>query len=163
LWESLCYSRGRHGEPRWDGVMIRLSGTFSARLGAFSEVRALLQEFGLRAGLCRDDALRLTLIVEELFTNTVHHGHGGDCDAPVDVILGAQAGHVELTYQDTAPQYDPLAAARHGDVFSPLELRPVGGLGMLLTLALSSAARYSYVDGRNRVDLTLARGASGDT
>jgi anti-sigma regulatory factor (Ser/Thr protein kinase) len=56
--------------------MIRLSGTFSARLGAFSEVRALLHEFGLRAGLCRDDALRLTLIVEELFTNTVHHGHG---------------------------------------------------------------------------------------
>jgi hypothetical protein len=45
---------------------------------------------------------------------------------------------------------------------SPLERRPVGGLGMVLTLALSSAARYSYVDGRNRVDLTLARSASGD-
>ena len=83
--------------------MTRLSGTFAARLTAFGEVEALLQEFALRVGLRHEDSMRLLLIVEELFTNTVRHGHGGDCDAPVDVTLGAAAAHVELAYEDTAP------------------------------------------------------------
>jgi serine/threonine-protein kinase RsbW len=140
--------------------VMRLSRTFAARLSAFSEVEALLREFALDAGLCHEDSMRLLLIVEELFTNTVRHGHGGDCDAPVDVTLGAAAAHLELAYEDTAPQYDPLEAARQADVSSPLEQRPVGGLGMLLTVAMSSAARYVYVNGRNRVELTLLRSAT---
>jgi len=101
--------------------VMRLSRTFAARLSAFSEVEALLREFALDAGLCHEDSMRLLLIVEELFTNTVRHGHGGDCDAPVDVTLGAAAAHLELAYEDTAPQYDPLEAARQADVSSPLE------------------------------------------
>jgi anti-sigma regulatory factor (Ser/Thr protein kinase) len=139
----------------------RLSRTFVARLSAFSEVEALLQQFARDAALCHEDSMRLLLIVEELFTNTVRHGHGGDCDAPVGVTLAAAAAHVELAYEDTAPPYDPLEAARQADISSPLEQRPVGGLGMLLTVAMSSAARYVYVDGRNRVELTLVRSETG--
>jgi anti-sigma regulatory factor (Ser/Thr protein kinase) len=142
--------------------MTRVSRTFPARLSAFSEVVALLEEFGLNAGLGREDAMRLLLIVEELFTNTVRHGHGGDSDAPVDVTLSTAAAHVQLTYEDTAPQYDPLAAARHADISSPLEHRPVGGLGMLLTVTMSSDARYVHVNGRNRVELTLVRSVTPD-
>ena len=88
--------------------MTRLSRTFAARLTAFGEVEALLQEFALRVGLRHEDSMRLLLIVEELFTNTVRHGHGGDCDAPIGVTLGAAAAHVELAYEDTAPPFDPI-------------------------------------------------------
>ena len=135
--------------------MTRLAGTFPARLPAFSEIKRLLEEFALSAALAREDCLRLTLIVEELFTNTVGHGHGGDSDATVEVTLEVRSGQIELTYQDSAPPYDPLTAARHADTTSPLEQRPVGGLGMLLTVALCREARYIYVHGRNRVELTL--------
>ena len=140
--------------------MTRTSGSFAARLCAFADIRSLLEEFGRSAELGPEDCLRLTLIVEELFTNTVRHGHGGDCDAPVDVTLAAEATQVALTYQDSAPQYDPLAAARRADLSLPLETRAVGGLGMLLTVAMSLQASYSYVDGRNRVELRLARARS---
>jgi anti-sigma regulatory factor (Ser/Thr protein kinase) len=141
--------------------VTRISGSFAARLCTFADIRSLLEEFGRSAALDTEDCLRLTLIVEELFTNTVRHGHGGDCDAPVDVTLTAETTQVVLTYQDSAPQYDPLTAARRADLSSPLETRAVGGLGMLLTVAMSLQATYSYVEGRNRVELTLRRSRSG--
>jgi len=142
--------------------MIRLSGEFPARLGAYREIEALLQDFAARARLQRDDGLRLNLIVEELFTNTVRHGHGGDSDATVSLTLETAGASVALVYQDSARPYNPLSAAYRADTASPLEQRPVGGLGMLLTVSLCRDARYSYVEGRNRVELTLPRTRAGD-
>lgn len=142
--------------------MTRASGRFAARLCAFADIRSLLEGFGGDAGLDSADCLRMTLIVEELFTNTVRHGHGGDCDAPVDVTLAADMTEIALTYQDCAPPYDSLAAALRADLASPLETRTVGGLGMLLTVTMSAHASYSYVEGCNRVEIRLRRKPDGE-
>ena len=101
--------------------------------------------------------------MEELFTNTVLHGHGGDSDALVEVTLEIAEERIVLTYQDSAKAYNPLAAAQKADTALPLEQRRVGGLGMLLTVTLCQEARYSYVEGRNRVELMLARSEAGKT
>ena len=42
---------------------------------------------GRDAEFARDDALGLRLVLEELLTNAVHYGHGGDGDQRVDVVL----------------------------------------------------------------------------
>ena len=57
--------------------VTRLNRTFPAQLRAFVQVKSLIDEFGDAAGLGREDRHKLTLIVEELFTNTVTHGHRG--------------------------------------------------------------------------------------
>ncbi|MGH2651536.1 MAG: ATP-binding protein, partial [Actinomycetota bacterium] len=72
--------------------------SFPARLDLLPSVAAYLEETCTAAGLVRDDCLRLTLLVEELFTNTVQHGHGGDTDAPVSLSVEVGAGEVALTY-----------------------------------------------------------------
>jgi len=132
-----------------------LSRTFPAQLRAFEKVKLLIDEFGDAAGLGREDRHKLTLIVEELFTNTVTHGHRGDSDAPVQISLEDTAAGVRLTYEDSAPQYDPLAASRRTDIESTINERRVGGLGVLLTIGLTNAADYRYVEGHNRISLTL--------
>ena len=136
--------------------MKRLSRTFPAQLRAFEQVKALIDEFGEAAGLGSEDRHKLTLIVEELFTNTVTHGHRGNSNAPVQVTLEDTAGGVRLTYEDSAPQYDPLAASRRTDIESTINERRVGGLGVFLTIGLTDGADYSYVEGRNRISFTLA-------
>jgi len=133
----------------------RLSRTFPARLSAFEQVKSLIDEFGEAAGLSREDRHKLTLIVEELFTNTVTHGHRGDSNAPVQISLEDTAAGVELTYEDSAPQYDPVAASRRTDIESTINERRVGGLGVFLTIGLTNAADYRFVEGRNRISLTL--------
>ena len=135
--------------------MKRLSRTFPARLSAFEQVKSLIDEFGEAAGLGREDRHKLTLIVEELFTNTVTHGHHGDSDALVQVTLEVTDAGVELIYEDSAPQYDPVAASRRTDIESTINERRVGGLGVYLTIGLTNGAVYRFVEGRNRISLTL--------
>jgi len=132
-----------------------LSRTFPAQLRAFEQVKALIDEFGDATRLGREDRHKLTLIVEELFTNTVTHGHRGDSNAPVQISLEETAAGVQLTYEDSAPPYDPLAASRRTDIESTINERRVGGLGVFLTIGLTNGANYRFVEGRNRISLTL--------
>ena len=123
-----------------------------------AETAAFVEAFCARHGVGRDDGLRLTLIVEELFTNTVVHGHGGDCDAPVDVTLSKHVDAVAVLYEDTAPAHDPTSAlaSPRPDPTADVETRAVGGLGVHLIGQLVRRARYEYADGRNRLWLDLA-------
>ena len=133
--------------------------TFPARMAMLAETATFVETFCARAGVSRDDALRLTLIVEELFTNTVAHGHGGDCDAPVAVALAAREDALLLYFEDCAPAFDPgpRMAAGPAALEAPLEARPVGGLGMHLVARLAHHVRYAYEDGRNRLWIELRR------
>ena len=136
--------------------MYRLNRVFPARLRAFELVKALIDEFGAAAELSRENRNKLTLIVEELFTNTVNHGHRGDSDAPVFITFEEDEGDVQLIYEDSAPQFDPLAAGNRTDIDSTIKERKVGGLGIFITIGLTEKADYSYVEGRNRICLRLA-------
>jgi len=127
----------------------------------------LADVIGFVEGLCRQhgighaDLLRLTLVVEELFTNTVEHGYGGDCDAPVRLELSATATEVTLLYEDAAPPFDALVhlAQQPPSVDMPLATRPIGGLGLHLVEQIAASARYAREDGRNRLWIVLRRAA----
>ena len=136
--------------------MHRLNRVFPARLRAFDQVKALIDEFGTAAELGPEDRHKLTIIVEELFTNTVNHGHGGDSDAPVFITFEEAQGDVQLIYEDSAPQFDPLAAGHRADIDPRIKERRIGGLGIFITISLADKADYSYVEGRNRLCLKLA-------
>ena len=133
--------------------------TWPARMARLPEATAFVESFCESHGLARADALRLTLVVEELFTNTVAHGHGGDCDAPVRIALDATPGHVDLSYEDTAPPFDPVAhlADAASELDAAAEQRPIGRVGIALVLRMASDARYVREDGRNRLHLRIAR------
>jgi len=133
---------------------------FAARLGVLPATAAFVADYCERHGIARDDALRLTLIVEELFTNSVTHGYGGDSDAPVELELAAGAGDVLLVYGDAAPPYDPLARPPVAalELEAPVEARRVGGLGLHLVARLAPGARYAREDDRNRLWLSLRCG-----
>jgi len=106
-------------------------------------------------GVPRKACLRLTLLVEELFTNTVVHGHGADTEAPVDLTFAIQPGSIALTYEDTARAYDPFARVRVPDDSLGVEERPVGGLGVALVAAIAERVEYARVAGKNRISLVI--------
>ncbi len=134
--------------------MRRLNRVVHARLSAFEQIKTLIDEFCTMALLGTEDRHKLTLIVEELFTNTVTHGHKGDCDEPVLITLEEFGADVVLLYEDTAPPFNPLTAGKNTDVNAMVTARRIGGLGAFLTIQLTHRAEYSFVDGRNRIQLT---------
>jgi serine/threonine-protein kinase RsbW len=121
---------------------------FPARFSELETMRLFLEAFCADAAIARTSCLRLNLVLEELFTNTVRHGHGGDCDAPVWVSLSGRERRVSVTYEDTAPPFNPYAR-----LVEP-GLKP-GGLGVLLTKELSASRDYAYLFGRNCIRLAL--------
>jgi len=129
---------------------------FPARFTALRGTAAFARAFCERNGIDRNDALRLTLVIEELFTNSIEHGHRAECDAPIRVELAMQEGAVTLFYEDSAPRFDPLAEASASPTpIHPSADGPIGGLGVHLVRELASSARYAYEDGCNRLWLTL--------
>ena len=63
--------------------------------------------FAALKGLSERDLLRLQLVIEELFTNTIMHGYGKECDEPIEIALRAAPGQVTVQYEDAAGPYDP--------------------------------------------------------
>lgn len=136
--------------------------TVRARMECLTEAIDFVESFCAAHGVDRADELRLALIVEELFTNTVMHGHAGASDAPVRIGLQARASELDLTYEDTAPPFDPIehVARSPVDLESTVPDRSVGHLGIALVLGMAVRAAYDRVDGRNRLRLTLQRQAA---
>ena len=133
----------------------RHSRVFPARRDVLPEVGAFLGEVCGAAGLGRETCLRLTLLVEELFTNTVIHGHGADSEEPVRLECEVAAGRIALVYEDTGPAHNPFARIIAPDDTTEVEDRPVGGLGVLLVSSMAQQVEYGRVGDRNRISLVI--------
>ena len=132
---------------------------FQARSAQLALATGFVAEFCERQGVAPGDALRLTLIVEELFANTLMHGHRGDNDSPVHVELAADPMRLALRFADRAPPFDPLQYLAnlplHRD--QAIEEREPGGLGLPLVAQMCERFDYIHIDGFNRLSLVLRR------
>ena len=119
-------------------------------------MQRFLEEFCAELELPRAAYLRLNLVLEELFTNTVRHGHRGDCDAPVWIAVSRSGDRLSVLYEDKAPPFNPYARLTEPVVDTTVSMRKIGGLGVLLTEGLAASRDDAYLFGRNRGRLTLA-------
>lgn len=129
---------------------------FLARLDQLRPLQLFLEGFCAESRLPRAAYLRLNLVLEELFTNTVRHGHRGDCDAPVWIAVSRSGDTLSVLYEDKAPPFNPYARLTEPVVDTTVSMRKIGGLGVLLTKELAASRDYAYLFGRNRIRLTLA-------
>ena len=87
-------------------------GMFPSRLEHWRGARTFIERFCREAGVPREACLKANLVAEELFLNTVKHGHRGGSDAPIWITLTSDAGRIRLGYEDFAPPFNPFAPAR---------------------------------------------------
>ncbi len=120
------------------------------------EVRALVEGACATAGVEREDCLKVLLIVEELFTNTVTHGYGGESESPVWLAFEPGDGEFTLRYEDAAPQHNPFDEFRPLDTAVMIAKQPVGGLGLKLIRSLATGSSYRREGERNCIRLTFA-------
>jgi serine/threonine-protein kinase RsbW len=135
-------------------------GMFASRQDSLRAARAFLEAFCGDAGVARQACLKLNLIVEELFLNTVKHGHGGGSEAPVWITLSSGDGVIRMTYEDHAAPFNPFATATREMLEALAQTRREGGLGVLLAHGLTLDTEYAYLFGRNRIRLTVSDAAS---
>jgi anti-sigma regulatory factor (Ser/Thr protein kinase) len=135
------------------------AGRYCARMSALPQMLERVRVVSRESGLERAILLRVELVVEELFSNTLRHGYGGDCDAPVWLHALCTPGLLCITYQDAASPFDLLAY--RADLAQPLEGRTVGGVGICLICELANSVAYRRAEDRNIVTVTFAQTARG--
>ena len=132
---------------------MRAAITLSAKHEELTRLQAFADEFAHECGLPDDERSRLLVILDELFTNAVTHGHGPhSADGNITVALGCRKGRLRISFVDAGPPFDPLAFGAP-DLDAAGEERPIGGLGIHLVRSLVDQARYRREGGRNHLRL----------
>ncbi|HQU47641.1 MAG TPA: ATP-binding protein [Casimicrobiaceae bacterium] len=135
--------------------------TFAAALDQLPATAAFVEAFCRRRTIDAGDVLRLTLIVEEVFSNVVRHGYRGG-SGWVRIALVADGRDVLLGFEDAAPPSDPRTALARmpADLGDPVETRAVGGLGAWLVGRLVVDASYVRQSDANVLSLRFRCGVT---
>src|SRR5258705_10824505 len=116
---------------------------FPARMDSMAEIRTFVEDACTTAGIGREDCLKLLLIVEELFTNTVTHGYGEGSESPGWIPFDPCDTGFSLRYEDAAPPHNPFGEYRPMDTGGLIAQAPWGGLRLKLIRSLAPNAAYS--------------------
>lgn len=137
----------------------KIHWAFNATHAASSEASGQAEIWARQAGLPEALTLRLVLVIEELFTNTIKHGYCEESNRQVVISLDLQDGLAVLDYRDQAPPFDPIGTV----VQLPADRAPseVGGMGLRLIQSLGLQAQYARENGWNIVHLKIGANNSG--
>lgn len=133
------------------------NATFIATNAASTDACVHAEGWARNAGLPEVQILRLVLVIEELFTNTIKHGYCEESNRPVHISLGYRDGLIMLDYRDQAPPFDPISNVEKTAAYNPPN--QIGGMGLRLIQSLGINASYENSEGWNSVKLAVGGGA----
>ena len=115
---------------------------------------AWAERFASRHALPALERARLSIILEELFTNAVKHGYD-DLAPPgrIEVALALEAGQLLIEFNDDGRPFDPLLEIPR-ELDQPAPTHRIGGLGLNIVRSLADSARYAREGDRNHLVLT---------
>jgi anti-sigma regulatory factor (Ser/Thr protein kinase) len=132
--------------------MLR-SLSIPAEAAAMSQVLDFVIAFATEHELPHEEVARVSIVLEELLTNTVKYGYPApDCRGRVEISLEFVEARLTIQFIDDAQEFDPFAVALP-EVSDDTDSRPVGGLGLLVVRALADERRYQRDSGRNVIFL----------
>jgi len=101
---------------------------------------------------CLDERayVKAAIIVEELVSNSLHHG-GGDKGLSVSLSLEDVGDAIVLEIEDDGPAFDPTS----GTSFAGPDPETGGGTGLAIVRAWGEDITYSYNGSRNVLRLTI--------
>lgn len=108
------------------------------------------------ANLSPADRDQLDLVLEELLVNVARYAYPG-ADGEVEIAYAVPSpGKLLLECSDKGLVFNPLEKDEP-DLASPLENRPVGGLGIYLVRQLVDSIAYRREQGRNIISFRFPR------
>jgi anti-sigma regulatory factor (Ser/Thr protein kinase) len=139
-----------------DRVVMHLHST----LTDVSVSQDTAREFLTRHSISDRRQFSVGIVLEELLTNIVRYGHGGDHgfvhshDIGINVTLTLSEGSIELNIEDSGREFNPLEIAEP-DLPHNLEEAKIGGLGIMLVRKAARRMHYERINNRNCLLVSL--------
>jgi serine/threonine-protein kinase RsbW len=118
------------------------------------KVAAALEELSARWALSSKVTMQLNLVLEELATNIMFHGHLDGQEHGIDIEFSRNDRVLSVIVTDDAPAFNLLEQPDDSRVDQPLEERKIGGLGIHFVKTVMDRVEYVRRDGKNVVTLT---------
>ena len=123
------------------------------------EVEAILEaveDFGEREDWSPALLFKVKLAIEELALNVANYGQV-DKIPEIEIIVISEPDVLTISIEDDGRPFDPLNDAPEPDLTSPIEDRPIGGLGIHFVRQMMDEMTYRREHGKNCLALTLRR------
>ena len=117
---------------------------------------AAIEALGEQDGWPGELTFRISLVVDELTQNVVDYAYN-DSPGDVEVTVTTRDETVVIEITDEGKPFDPLTEAPAPDLTSPIESRPIGGLGVHFTKTLMDDVEYRRESGRNRLRIVTRK------
>ena len=163
-----CYHAPPLAEPRAISSRVRLGpGAASfmdtahtlvvpASADGLREAEEGLDDFSAAHGLTRNDTWPFHVAIDEILSNIVKYGLGGERSrTEVQIFLLLEEESLEMVILDDAEAFNPLDAERPDTVLAAAD-REIGGLGIEIVRRLMDSIEYERLDDRHN-RLTLRR------
>lgn len=134
--------------------MTQFSCTFEADLDLLSEMRQFIQDAAGALSADPDTTADVVLATNEMFTNIIVHGYQGR-PGTIELEVWAKQDTLLVCLRDEAPPFDPHTAPLP-DLTLPIDQRPLGKLGVYLTMKLMDEVIHQ-VTPRGGNELTLIK------
>ncbi|NJL99509.1 MAG: ATP-binding protein [Synechococcaceae cyanobacterium SM2_3_2] len=122
-------------------------------LDSLSLIAELIKSASAEAQLSKKAAYNLRLAVDEIATNIIMYGYeDANIEGTIDVHVSMDDDALTVTMEDTGVTYDPFQSLSKEEetVDRSLSDRPIGGLGILLTVQGVDQFIYERSGDRNR-------------
>ncbi len=117
---------------------------------AIDEVYSFIEEELLSVeGCSRRDALKLHMVIDELFTNVANYAYENS-EGEVTVGFDEENSLVSISFIDSGTPYNPLDQ-ESPDVTLSAKERKIGGLGVFMVKNTVDDISYERKDGKNIV------------
>lgn len=149
-----CYNEHRRTLGEDDRVDGEAWLCTVAKLDELAAIRRFVEGAAVDLGADLDAIADMLLAVTEVVTNIIVHGYEG-ASGIIELTVSKPGTALVVRLRDHAPPFDPTATPVP-DHTLPLEQRPLGGMGVFLTIALLDEVRHRIPEqGGN--ELTLVK------
>ena len=115
-----------------------------------------VEDFGEREDWPPATLFKVKLAIEELGLNVAKHGRI-DKAPHIEITVTSDPDTLTINIEDDGRPFDPLHDAPPPDLTSPIDDRPIGGLGIHFVREMMDDMTYRHEDGKNCLALTLNR------
>jgi serine/threonine-protein kinase RsbW len=131
-----------------------VSKIFRASQDELEAIRAFLSDAGSNAGLDSGKIYKLCLAADEIATNIIVHGfiEEGVEGGSLEIDVRVENDVLVTTLSDAAVAFNPLkrATPTEEDLALPPEMRPIGGLGIMMAKNSVDEYVYKHENGMNQ-------------
>ena len=123
--------------------------TVEAVKGSIPEVTEFVDAELERIGCPMKANMQIDICIDEIFANIANYAYGSRTgSATVRLDFDEAERLLSLTFIDSGEPFDPTNTPEP-DITSPLEERPIGGLGLFMVKNMVDAMEYRREEGRN--------------